>query len=98
MWFFLNALCNKVLDTELLDKLEEDHIINMCLLEQVFLRIFLTYPLTVHLIAQVRLRGPAYLCWMYPFKRNLSGLKAYVRNRYRPEGCIAECYIVEEAL
>ncbi|KAH9793854.1 subtilisin-like protease SBT5.3 [Citrus sinensis] len=25
-------------------------------------------------------------------------IKGYVRNRYRPEGCIAECYIVEEAL
>ena len=25
-------------------------------------------------------------------------LKGYVRNRYRPEGCIAECYIANEAL
>ena len=25
-------------------------------------------------------------------------LKGYVRNRNRPEGCIAECYIVEEAV
>lgn len=25
-------------------------------------------------------------------------LKGYVRNRYRPEGCIAECFIAEEAV
>ncbi|KAH9722948.1 protein kinase domain-containing protein [Citrus sinensis] len=25
-------------------------------------------------------------------------IKGYVRNRYRPEGCIAKCYIAEEAL
>ncbi|KAL9453501.1 hypothetical protein AB3S75_009161 [Citrus x aurantiifolia] len=25
-------------------------------------------------------------------------LKGYVRNHYRPEGCITECYVAEEAL
>ena len=25
-------------------------------------------------------------------------LKGYVRNHYRPEGCIAECYVAEETL
>ena len=25
-------------------------------------------------------------------------LKGYVRNKNRPEGCIAQCYIVEEAI
>ena len=35
---------------------------------------------------------------MYPFKREMKPIKDYVHNWYRPEGCIAECYIVEEAL
>ena len=35
---------------------------------------------------------------MYPFKRYMKVLKNYVRNRYRPEGFIAESYIVEEAI
>ncbi|KAK9073876.1 hypothetical protein SSX86_006470 [Deinandra increscens subsp. villosa] len=35
---------------------------------------------------------------MYPFERFMKTLKGYVRNHYRPEGCIAECYVAEEAL
>ncbi|BBH06975.1 hypothetical protein Prudu_018761 [Prunus dulcis] len=36
--------------------------------------------------------------WMYPFERYMKVLKGYVQNRTRPEGCIAERYIAEEAL
>lgn len=35
---------------------------------------------------------------MYPFERYMKVLKNYVRNRNRPEGCIAESYILEEAV
>ncbi|KAH7833673.1 hypothetical protein Vadar_008628 [Vaccinium darrowii] len=35
---------------------------------------------------------------MYQFERFMKVLKGYVRNHNRPEGCIAESYIVEEAL
>ena len=28
----------------------------------------------------------------------MSILKGQVRNRYRPDGCMAECYIAEEAV
>ena len=54
--------------------------------------------LTTHLVNEVRLCGPVYLRWMYPFERNMKGLKAYVRNCNNPEGCIAKSYIAEEAL
>ena len=36
--------------------------------------------------------------WMYPFERYLGMLKHFVKNRARPEGSIAEAYVVEEAL
>ncbi|BBN69969.1 hypothetical protein Prudu_1303S000100, partial [Prunus dulcis] len=36
--------------------------------------------------------------WMYPFERYMKVLKGYVQNRTRPEGCIAERYIAEEAV
>ncbi|KAH9781219.1 hypothetical protein KPL71_008375 [Citrus sinensis] len=49
-------------------------------------------------VNEVRLCGPVYLKWMYPFERNMKDLKAYVRNRNNPEGCIVESYIAEEAL
>ena len=54
--------------------------------------------LTVHLIREVRLCGPIYFRWMYPFERFMKILKGYVRNRNRPEGCIVECYIAKEAI
>ncbi|GJU43355.1 signal peptide peptidase-like protein 2 [Tanacetum coccineum] len=44
------------------------------------------------------LGGPVYMRWMYPFERYMKKLKNYVRNKARPEGCIAEGYIAEEAL
>ncbi|BBH07274.1 hypothetical protein Prudu_019154 [Prunus dulcis] len=44
----------------------------------------------VHLVREVRLCGPVYFRWMYPFERYMKVLKGYVQNRTRPEGCIAE--------
>ncbi|CAL9025226.1 unnamed protein product [Prunus brigantina] len=57
------------------------------------------YAITlVHLVREVRLCGPVYFRWMYPFERYMKVLKGYVQNRTRPEGCIAERYIAEEAV
>ena len=36
--------------------------------------------------------------WIYPFERYTKKLKNYVRNKARPEGCIVEGYVAEEAL
>lgn len=35
---------------------------------------------------------------MYPIERTLGKYKRYVRNRARPEGSIAECYLSDECL
>ncbi|CAL5408578.1 unnamed protein product [Camellia sinensis] len=35
---------------------------------------------------------------MYPFERYMKIFKGYVKNHARPEGCIAECYLVEECM
>ena len=35
---------------------------------------------------------------MYPFERYMKTLKGHVRNCNRPEACIVESYIAEEAL
>ncbi|KAL0551848.1 hypothetical protein IC582_010937 [Cucumis melo] len=72
----------------------------MCLLEKYFPPSFFTIMmhLTVHIVREVKLCGPVYLRWMYSFERYMKVLKNYVRNRNCPEGCIAESYIVEEAI
>lgn len=87
--------------TESLDKLEKQHYVTMCLFEQFFQPSFffdIMVHLTVYLVDQVRLCGSVHLCWMYPFERNMKLLKGNVRNHCRPKGCVAECYVAEEAL
>nr|KAJ0194963.1 hypothetical protein LSAT_V11C700384740 [Lactuca sativa] len=54
--------------------------------------------LCVHLPQEAILGGPVQSRWMYPVERYLGHLKKYVRNTARPEGSIAEGYVVEEAL
>ncbi|XP_074362400.1 uncharacterized protein LOC141702663 [Apium graveolens] len=54
--------------------------------------------LSVHLVREVKLCGPIFLHWMYPFERYLKAFKGYVRNPAHPEGCIAEAYVAEEAV
>ncbi|XP_031741715.1 uncharacterized protein LOC116403911 [Cucumis sativus] len=97
---FFNFVCNKVLDVQQLDKLEEDIVVTLCLFEKYFPPSFFTIMihLTVHIVREVKLCGPIYLRWMYPFERLMKVIKNSVRNRYRPEGCIAESYLIEEAV
>ena len=98
--FFYNAICNKVINLEKLDDLQKDIVVTLCQLEMYFPPSFfdIMVHLTVHLIRQIKLCGPVYLRWMYPFERYMKILKGYVRNRNRPEGSIIECYIAEEAV
>ncbi|CAL2247513.1 unnamed protein product [Prunus armeniaca] len=98
--FFFNAICAKTVDVSKLDKLEEDVVVTLCLLEKYFPPSFfdIMVHLVVHLVREVRLCGPVYFRWMYPFERYMKVLKEYVQNRTRPEGCITEWYIAEEAV
>ena len=97
---FFNIICSKVVDVEKLDSLQNDIAVTLCLLEQYFPPSFfdIMVHLTVHLVNEVKLGGPVYMRWMYPFERYMKVLKSYVRNRNRPEGCIVESYIAEEAM
>ena len=54
--------------------------------------------LAIHLPDEAILRGPVQYGWMYPVERRLGYLKSTVRNIPRPEGSIAEGYIVDECL
>ncbi|KAL6276903.1 hypothetical protein ACE6H2_020504 [Prunus campanulata] len=98
--FFFNAICAKTVDVSKLDKLEEDVVVTLCLLEKYFPPSFfdIMVHLVVHLVREVHLCGPVYFRWMYPFERYMKVLKGYVQNRTHPEGCIAERYIAEEAV
>ncbi|XP_050160368.1 uncharacterized protein LOC126633878 [Malus sylvestris] len=97
---FFSHLCSKTVDVLRLDEIQSELVITLCLLEKIFPPSFfdIMVHLTVHLVREVRLCGPVYFRWMYPFERYMKILKGYVRNKYRPEGCMVECYIAEEAI
>ena len=96
---FFSGICNKVIDPEMLNQMQKEIVITLCQLEMYFPPSFfdIMVHLTVHLVNEVKLCGPVYLRWMYPFERYMKVLKGYVKNHNRPEGCIAERYITEEA-
>ena len=98
--FFFNAICKKTIDTLHLKGMQEDVVVTLCLLEKYFPPSFFTIMvhLVVHLVREIEFCGPVHLRWMYPFERYMKVLKTYVRNRNRPEGCMVENYIVEEAI
>ncbi|XP_073273266.1 uncharacterized protein [Primulina huaijiensis] len=98
--FFFNVLYSKVVDVLKLDDLQREIVLILCSLEKYFPPSFfdIMIHLTVHLVREVKLCGPVLYRHMYPFERFMMILKGYVRNRNRPEWCIAECYIVEEAV
>jgi hypothetical protein len=98
--FFFKAICSKVIDPEKLPTLQNEIVVTLCELEMYFPPSFfdIMVHLTIHLIMETQYCGPAYMRWMYPIERYMKILKGYVKNRSRPEGCIVERYIVEEAV
>ncbi|XP_052290753.1 uncharacterized protein LOC107175715 isoform X3 [Citrus sinensis] len=97
---FFNDLCQRVLDREKLEALEEDIVEIVCMFKRFFLPTFfdIMVHLPIHLRREARLRGPVQYRWMYPFEREMKKLKGYVRNRARPEGCIVKCYLADECI
>ena len=91
---FFNQLCTKVVDVAKLNEVHNELVVTLCLLEKYFPPSFfyIMLHLIVHLIREVRLCGPVYFRWMYPFERYMKVLKGYVHDHNRLKGCIAKCY------
>ncbi|KAK9049303.1 hypothetical protein SSX86_031729 [Deinandra increscens subsp. villosa] len=98
--FFFKSICSKEIKVEELDKLQEELIVTLCLLEKYFPPSFfdVMVHLTVHLTREVKLCGPVCFRWMYPFERCMKVIKGHVRNKNKPEGCIAEQNVAEETI
>nr|XP_016511071.1 PREDICTED: uncharacterized protein LOC107828309 [Nicotiana tabacum] len=95
---FFRELCSKNVRVDVL--LATQISITLSKIEKIFLPTFfdIMVHLVIHLPQEPKIVGPVQYRWMYPIKRFLRKLKCYVRNRCRPEGFIAEAYIVEESL
>ncbi|GJY74320.1 retrovirus-related pol polyprotein from transposon TNT 1-94 [Tanacetum coccineum] len=98
--FFFKSICSKEIILQELDKMQAELVVTLCLLEKFFPPSFfdIMIHLTVHLTREVKLCGPICFQWMYPFKRCMKVIKGHVRNRNKPEGCIAEETIAEETI
>ncbi|KAL0360903.1 UNVERIFIED_CONTAM: hypothetical protein Sradi_3774800 [Sesamum radiatum] len=97
---FFRKLCSKTLYLDVLDKMEKQMALTLCKLERIFPPAFfdVMIHLMIHLASEARLTGPVQYRWMFPFERKLGVFKRYVRNKARPEACIAEQYIDNECL
>ncbi|XP_037428461.1 uncharacterized protein LOC119294365, partial [Triticum dicoccoides] len=97
---FLNAISQKVINPEVLPRLQNDVIQCLVSFELVFPPSFFNIMthLLVHLVEEIFVLGPVFLHNMFPFERFMGVLKKYVLNRARPEGSIAKGYGNEEVI
>ncbi|KAD5508306.1 hypothetical protein E3N88_16009 [Mikania micrantha] len=93
-------ICARSLDVKDMEKAHKDVIKILCNLELIYPPAFfdIMVHLVIHLPEEAILGGPVYMRWMYPFERYMKKLNAYVRNKARPKGSIAEGYVADEAL
>lgn len=97
---FFKAICRKNISRSRLDKLQEMVVQVLCRMEMFFPPSFfdIMVHLIVHLVREVKLCGPVFLRWMYPFERYMKIFKAFVKNRYRPDASIVQRYVAEESI
>ena len=95
---FFNTICNKVLNPEKLDALQNDIIITLCQFEMYFPPSFfdIMIHLVIHLVREIKLCGPVFLRWAYPFERHMGTLQDKVRNPAHPESSIVVNTVTEE--
>ncbi|KAK9048019.1 hypothetical protein SSX86_033019 [Deinandra increscens subsp. villosa] len=97
---FFKKLTEGTLYVTELEALQAKIVVILCKLERIFPPSFFTVMvhLCVHLPQEAILGGPVQSRWMYPIERHLGHFKRCVRNKAKPEGSIAEAYVVEEAI
>ena len=78
---------------------KENAIETVCLLEEHFPTSILTIQvhLLVHLVDEVEILDIVHARWMFFLERFMKTLKGFVRQRARPEGSMAEGWLVQES-
>jgi hypothetical protein len=97
---FLNAISQKVIDPEILPRLQNDLVQCLVSFELVFPASFFNIMMhvLVHLVDEIAILGPVFLHNMFPFERFMGVLKKYVHTRARPEGSISKGHQTEEVI
>lgn len=89
----------KEIDPQTIVRAREDAIQTVCLLEKYFPTSILNIQvhLLVHLVDEVQLAGTVHARWMFFLERFMKTLKGFVRQKARPEGSMAEGWLVQES-
>ncbi|XP_071727574.1 uncharacterized protein [Rutidosis leptorrhynchoides] len=100
LYLFFNMIHSKVIDPGVLDEYQRDIILTLCELKMYFPPSFfdVMVHLVSHIVGEIKVCGPFFLRYMYPFERYMGILKGYVRNLNRPEGSIVDGYASEEVI
>jgi hypothetical protein len=81
------------------EELHNDVVIVLCMLEKEFpLGFFNVMMHLIHLVEKLFICGPVHTSWMYLMERYMKSLKDYVRTKARPEGSMAEGYVMDDTL
>jgi hypothetical protein len=90
----------RVIDPESMDALKIYAAETLCLLEIWFPPSFFDIMphLVVHLVEEFDICGPVHARWCYGVERYLGVLTKYVRDKSKPEACMATGYSVDESL
>ncbi|KAI3824172.1 hypothetical protein L1987_05621 [Smallanthus sonchifolius] len=94
---FFQKICARSVDVKDMYEANEEVVKILCNLEMIYPLAFfdIMVHLILHLPEEAILGGPVYMRWMYTFERYMKKLKAYVRNKAKPEGSIAEGYVAD---
>ncbi|KAL3839069.1 hypothetical protein ACJIZ3_023660 [Penstemon smallii] len=95
---FFRKLCSRTFKLDVPDYLEKKMPVIFCKLEMIFPPTFfdVMVHLSLHLANEAKFGGPVHYRWMYPIERYIFFLMRKLDTR--PEGSIAEAYIVKESL
>ncbi|XP_056687991.1 uncharacterized protein [Spinacia oleracea] len=95
---FFNTICSKVLDPSTLDELQNKVIQTLCEFEMYFPPTFfdIMVHLICHLVREIKLCGPVFLRWCYPFERHMGVLQDKLRNPAQPEGSMSQATWVKK--
>ena len=93
-------ISSKEIRKDSLDAARLNSIEATCMVEKFFPTSILTIQmhLLVHLVDEVALAGTVHSRWMFFLERFMKTLKGFVRQRARPEGSMAEGWLVQESL
>jgi hypothetical protein len=94
---FLNAISQKVINPDILPRLQKDVVQCLVNFELVFPPSFFNI-MTHLLVKEIAILGPIFLHNMFPFERFMGVLQKYIHNRARPEGSISKGYGTEEVI